>query len=256
MIIVLDEVDALVKKHGDDILYRLTRVNYEINKSKISIIGITNDVRFIDGVDPRVRSSLGEVELVFPPYNAEQLEDILTKRASLAFKEGVISPVIIRLCAAIAARDHGDARRALDLLRVAGEITERERKQMVGEEEVEKARIEIERDRVYEVIATLPFHSKLVLLSILRGLKASNHLTTGEIYNLYKDMATSTGSEFVTQRRASDIINELDMLGIISARVVNRGRYGKTKEVTLSVDPSVILKALLESDERLADIWS
>lgn len=66
MIIVLDEIDALVKKHGDDILYKLTRVNYDVHKSKISIVGITNDVKFIDGLDPRVRSSLGEEELVFP----------------------------------------------------------------------------------------------------------------------------------------------------------------------------------------------
>ncbi|BCS91980.1 ORC1-type DNA replication protein 1 [Metallosphaera sp. J1] len=256
MIIVLDEIDALVKKHGDDILYKLTRVNYEVHKSKISIVGITNDVKFIDGLDPRVRSSLGEEELVFPPYNAEQLEDILKKRAVLAFKEGVVSEPIIKLCAAIAARDHGDARRALDLLRVAGEISERERKQQVGEEEVEKARVEIERDRVYEVIATLPFHSKLVLLSIIKGLTRNSRLTTGEIYDLYRNIATSMGSEFVTQRRASDIINELDMMGIISARVVNRGRYGKTKEVVLAVDSGIVLKALLESDERFADFWS
>ena len=253
MIIVLDEIDALVKKHGDDILYKLTRVNYDVHKSKISIVGITNDVKFID---PRVRSSLGEEELVFPPYNAEQLEDILKKRAVLAFREGVVSESIIKLCAAIAARDHGDARRALDLLRVAGEITERERKNQVGEEEVEKARVEIERDRVYEVIATLPFHSKLVLLSIIKGLTKNTRLTTGEIYDLYRNIATSMGSEFVTQRRASDIINELDMMGIISARVVNRGRYGKTKEVVLAVDSGIVLKALLESDERFADFWS
>ncbi len=256
MIIVLDEIDALVKKHGDDILYKLTRVNYDVHKSKISIVGITNDVKFIDGLDPRVRSSLGEEELVFPPYNAEQLEDILKKRAVLAFREGVVSESIIKLCAAIAARDHGDARRALDLLRVAGEITERERKNQVGEEEVEKARVEIERDRVYEVIATLPFHSKLVLLSIIKGLTKNTRLTTGEIYDLYRNIATSMGSEFVTQRRASDIINELDMMGIISARVVNRGRYGKTKEVVLAVDSGIVLKALLESDERFADFWS
>ncbi|QKQ99860.1 AAA family ATPase [Metallosphaera tengchongensis] len=255
IIIVLDEIDALVKKHGDDILYKLTRVNYDIHKSKVSIVGITNDVKFIDGLDPRVRSSLGEEELVFPPYNADQLEEILKKRANMAFREGVISDSIVRLCAALAARDHGDARRALDLLRVSGEIAEREKKREVSHEEVEKARIEIERDRVYEVIATLPFHSKLVLLSILKGLSKHDSLTTGEIYEIYKGQALFTGSEFVTQRRASDIINELDMLGIISAKVVNRGRYGKTKEVTLAVDSNIVLKALLESDERFVDIW-
>jgi len=244
-----------VKRHGDDILYKLTRVNYEIEKGKVSIIGITNDVKFIDGLDPRVRSSLGEEELVFPPYNAEQLEDILTKRAAVAFKDGAVSQQIIKLCAAIAARDHGDARRALDLLRVSGEIAERERRTTVTQEDVEKARWEIERDRVYEIVSTLPLHSKLVLTSILKGLKNKPSLTTGEIYETYKRTAKSLYAEFVTQRRVSDIINELDMVGIISAKVVNRGRYGKTKEVSLAADQGIVLKALVENDERLADIW-
>ncbi|MEM3777322.1 MAG: orc1/cdc6 family replication initiation protein, partial [Metallosphaera sp.] len=243
MIIVLDEIDALVKKHGDDILYKLTRINYEIHKSKVSIIGITNDIKFIDGLDPRVRSSLGEEELVFPPYNAEELEDILRRRSSLAFKEGVISDSVIKLCAAIAARDHGDARRALDLLRVAGEIAERYKKKIVTEEEVERARVEIERDRVYEVIATLPFHSKLILLSIVQSSIQDRRLTTGEIYTRYRELTSIMSSESVTQRRASDIINELDMMGIVSARVVNRGRYGKTKEVVLAVDRNIVMKA-------------
>ncbi|MEL9969344.1 MAG: orc1/cdc6 family replication initiation protein [Metallosphaera sp.] len=256
MIIVLDEIDALVKKHGDDILYKLTRINYEIHKSKVSIIGITNDIKFIDGLDPRVRSSLGEEELVFPPYNAEELEDILRRRSSLAFKEGVISDSVIKLCAAIAARDHGDARRALDLLRVAGEIAERYKKKIVTEEEVERARVEIERDRVYEVIATLPFHSKLILLSIVQSSIQDRRLTTGEIYTRYRELTSIMSSESVTQRRASDIINELDMMGIVSARVVNRGRYGKTKEVVLAVDRNIVMKALIESDERFADIRS
>ncbi len=254
-VIVLDEIDAMVKKHGDDVLYKLTRINSEIRKSKVSLIGITNDVKFIDNLDPRVRSSLSEEEIVFPPYNAEELEDILMRRARMAFRENVVSDSIIKLCAALAARDHGDARRALDLLRVAGEIAERERASVVTEEHVEKARVEIERDRVYEVISSLPFHSKLVLTAILQGLKEKEMLTTGEVYDRYKELVQRLGMEVVTQRRVSDIINELDMVGIITARVVNRGRYGKTKEVTIAVDKEIAVKALVENDERVSSLW-
>ncbi|EWG07238.1 MAG: replication initiator protein Cdc6-1 [Candidatus Aramenus sulfurataquae] len=255
LVIVLDEIDAMVKKHGDDVLYKLTRINSEIGKSKVSIIGITNDVKFIDNLDPRVRSSLSEEEIVFPPYNAEELEDILMRRAKAAFREGVISESIIKLCAALAARDHGDARRALDLLRVAGEIAERERAKVVTEEHVEKARVEIERDRVYEVISSLPFHSKLVLFAILQGHNGKDAMTTGEVYDKYKELAEQLGMEVVTQRRVSDIINELDMVGIVTAKVVNRGRYGKTKEITLAVDREIAIKALVENDERVAGLW-
>ncbi|BCU70570.1 Cdc6/Cdc18 family protein [Stygiolobus caldivivus] len=256
VIIVLDEIDAMVKKHGDDILYRFTRANNELNKSKISLIGITNDVKFVETLDPRVKSSLGEEEIVFPPYNAEELEDILKQRAKLALNENAIKDDVIKLCAALAARDHGDARRALDLLRVAGEIAEREGKDQITTSDVEKARVEIERDRVYEILSTLPFHSKLVLIAILKGLRDKSTLTTGEVYEAYLKLANKMGVESVTQRRVSDILNELDMVGIITAKVVNRGRYGKTKEISLAVSEDIILKAIVESDERIASMWN
>ena len=256
-IVVLDEIDALVKKHGDDILYRLTRANYELGKSKIALIGITNDVKFVEFLDPRVKSSLSEEEIIFPPYNADELEDILRKRATEAFYDSVISDEVIKLCAALAARDHGDARRALDLLRVAGEIAEREGSSTIIIDHVNKARIEIERDRVYEVISTLPFHSKLVLLAIVIGFRDKKRsLTTGEIYEIYYKLTKKLGIESVTQRRVSDIINELDMLGIVTAKVVNRGRYGKTKEVNIAVNEETVIKAISENDNKIASIWN
>ncbi|AHC51098.1 cell division control protein Cdc6 [Sulfolobus acidocaldarius SUSAZ] len=255
VLITLDEIDALVKKHGDDILYRLTRINYDLSTSKVSVIGITNDVKMVENLDPRVKSSLGEEEIIFPPYNAEQLEDILKQRSKIALNEGVISEEVIKLCAALAARDHGDARRALDLLRVSGEIAEREGRDLITADDVNRARIELERDRVYEVISTLPFHSKLVLISIVLGLNSNSMLTTGEVYDIYIKLAGKLGVESITQRRVSDIINELDMVGIITARVVNRGRYGKTKEISLAVSKDIVIKSIKESDERIGSLW-
>jgi len=253
VVVVLDEIDALVKKYNDDILYRLTRINSELNKSKVSLIGITNDIQFIDILDPRVKSSLGEIEIVFPPYNAEELTEILKMRANLAFRENVLDDSIISLCSALAARDHGDARRALDLLRVSGEIAERKGKAKITQDDVQEARGEIEKDRVHEVISTLPFHSKLVLASIL---SSNDRLTTGEVYNIYSSLARKMGIEVVTQRRVSDIINELDMIGILNAKVINRGRYGKTKEISLAVEKPLVIKILKESDSKIASIWS
>ncbi len=247
MIVVLDEIDFLVKKRGDELLYRLTRANEELTRSKISVIGITNDVRLVESLDPRVRSSLGEVEMVFPPYNALQLEDILWRRARIAFKEDALGDGVISLCAALAAREHGDARRALDLLRVAGEIAEREGADKVTTDHVYKARAEIERDRVFEVVSTLPLHSKLVLLSIMKLCRdLGRSPTTGEVYALYREFCKTLRIESVTQRRTSDIISELDMLGIISAKIVSRGRYGKTRIISLAVSPNIIEEALAE----------
>lgn len=247
LIVVLDEVDWLVKRRGDDLLYKLTRIGYELPRGamQVSLVGITNDVKFVDMLDARVRSSLGEEELVFRPYNAEQLEDILRERAEKAFHPGVLEPGVIEYCAALAARVHGDARRALDLLRVAGELAEREGASSVSVEHVKRAWDVIERDRVFEVIRSLPLQARIVLLSLVllrwRGVKST---TTGELYNAYSLVAERIGIDPVTQRRVSDIINELDMLGVINARIVSRGRYGKTRIITLSADPDTVVEAL------------
>ena len=247
-VIVLDEIDYYVRRHGDDLLYKLTRINEELTHGKASIIGITNDINFVENLDPRVRSSLGEIEIVFPPYNATQLEDILWDRARDAFVPGVIGLDVIKYCAALAAREHGDARRALDLLRVAGEIAEREDAERVTIAHVKQASLEIEHGRIQQVVSTLPLHAKLVLKAILYAIKDKGYSTTGETYNKYKSIVTSLGYEPLTQRRVSEIINELDMLGIVNALVVNRGRYGKTKMIRISESVLPVIEQLLSME--------
>jgi len=249
-IIILDEIDKLVNK-GDDVLYNLTRINSDLKKAKVSLIGVTNDLKFTEFLDPRVKSSLGEEEIIFPPYDANQIRDILKQRAEMAFKGDVLEEAVIPLCAAYAAQEHGDARRALDLLRVSGEIAERIKSSKVLEAHVRQAQDKIEVDRVVEVVRTLPSQSKLVLLSVvLLGFNGDSNLTTGEAYNIYKQMCRTIGIEILTQRRVTDLISELDMMGILNATVVSKGRYGRTKEISLSV-PSESTKRVLFEDYRL-----
>jgi len=249
-IIILDEIDKLVNK-GDDVLYNLTRINSDLKKAKVSLIGVTNDLKFTEFLDPRVKSSLGEEEIIFPPYDANQIRDILNQRAEMAFKKNVLEETVIPLCAAYAAQEHGDARRALDLLRVSGEIAERIKSSKVLEAHVKQAQDKIEVDRIVEVVRTLPSQSKLVLLSVvLLGFNGDSNLTTGEAYNIYKQMCRTIGIEILTQRRVTDLISELDMMGILNATVVSKGRYGRTKEISLSV-PSESTKRVLFEDYRL-----
>lgn len=251
IIIVLDEIDKLVKKNGDDILYNLTRINTELQRARVSIIGISNDLRFKEFLDARVLSSLSEEEVVFPPYDASQLRDILEQRASEAFNDGVLDPAVIPLCAALAAKEHGDARKALDLLRVSGEIAEREGSEKVLERHVRKAQEKIEQDTMEEVVKTLPLHSKLVLYAVV-VLEEDNALPvhTGEVYVVYRELCDALDVEPLTQRRVSDLINELDMLGVINAKVVSKGRYGRTKEMRLNIPPFKV-KSIFRKDYHL-----
>jgi len=254
VVIMLDEIDKLVEKSGDDTLYNLSRMNSELENSRVSIMGISNDLKFTDFLDPRVKSSLGEEEIVFPPYDANQLRDILEHRAKEAFEPGALTDDVIPLCAAFAAQEHGDARRALDLLRTAGELAERDQTDGVEEAHVRQAQEKIELDRVVEVVRTLPQQSKLVLFAIILLEKQGVHsINTGEVYNIYKRLCEEIDTDVLTQRRVTDLISELDMLGIVNAVVVSKGRYGRTKEISLSV-PLDETEAVLLSDSRLGDI--
>ena len=244
-VIVLDEVDRLVRRTGDDSLYALTRINSDLVNAKVSIIGISNDLNFLEFLDGRVRSSLGQEELVFSPYNANQLRDILAERARMSFVEGVLDPAVIPLCAAYAAREHGDARRALDLFRVAGEIAEAEGAEKVMPAHVRKAREQIEADQTVEVLQTLPLQSKIVLYTVaVLAQRFSRALQSGEVYDSYRQVCEQLGEHPLTRRRVSDLISELDTLGVLSARIVNRGRYGRTKEIRLEVDPLQVYSAV------------
>jgi len=240
VIIVLDEIDALVRKISDEFLYNLTRINQELKRAKVAIIGITNDLHLIDALDPRVKSSLSEEEILFPPYNALELQDILTQRAKIGFCDGVLAPEVIPKCAALAAQEHGDARKALDLLRIAGEIAERNGDKNVTERHVDLAREKIEYDRVIETVKTLPKQSKAVLWSIIKTIDMQkDDVQTGDVYSIYENVCKDSGLVPLTQRRVSDIISELDMLGLINARVVSMGRYGRTRKITINTSTTI-----------------
>jgi len=247
VIVILDEVDKLAGK-GDGALYNISRINSELNNAKVSMIGISNDLTFTELLDPRVRSSLGEEEIIFLPYNADQLQDILGERAEIAFNKSALGDAVIPLCAAFAAQEHGDARRALNLLRVSGEIAERTESDVVTEEHVRLASEKIEANRIVEVVKTLPLQTKIVLNSVLLLNRERNkrRFSSGEVYNMYRRLCSHLNMEALTQRRVTDLVSELDILGLINAVIVSKGRYGRTKEISLSVAEECVQPILLE----------
>lgn len=252
LIVILDEIDALIRARGDVLLYELTRINEDLHSSRTSIVGISNDLRFKELLDPRVLSSLSEEELVFRPYDAAELRDILSDRARLAFQEGVLLEGTIDLCAALAAAEHGDARRALDLLRVAGELAERKGSSVVVEDYIREAERRIEHDRTIEALKNLPLHSKLVLCSVyLLGKAQISSAVTGDIYEIYHELSDLSGLSPLTQRRVSSLINELDVIGLLNTRVISKGRYGRTRKIRLSITRSLI-REVFASDNRVS----
>jgi len=232
LIVILDEIDILLEKDGDGILYTLTRTK------NVSILSISNFIDFKKFIKPRVMSSLRDKEIVFPPYGANQLADILNERANLSFKDNTLKNDVIPLCSAMAAREEGDARYALDLLRTAGEIADDEGSSEILGEYVRIAKDKIEHNKITDVIITLPTQQQRVLEALLILTKSKDEITSGKLYDTYKEVSKG---DSVTYRRIFDFINELEMLGIISTNTISRGRgRGRTNIISLQCDTGVL----------------
>ena len=232
LIVILDEIDILLDKDGDGILYTLTRTD------NVSVLSISNFLDFKNLIKSRVTSSLNDKEIVFPPYGADQLSDILSERAELAFSDGVLNDDVIPLCSAMAAKEEGDARYALDLLKNAGELAFDEDSDKVTSEHVKEAKDRIEHNKVTEIIQTLPLQQQRVLEAILNLTKQDEEISSGKLYEEYKELSKK---DAVTYRRIFDFINELELLGIISTNTISRGRgKGRTNIIKLQCNENLL----------------
>ena len=251
-IFVIDEIDylaQLVVKTGKDILYQLTRANEQLEVGSLTMVGISNDLTFKEKLDPRVISSLGEEEIVFTNYNVEQIKKILKERINESFIENAVEEPALNLCAALAGGEHGDARRAIDLLRVAGELAERQQSDKVTIEHVREASLKIEENKEEASLKSYPLHEKLVLLAIMK----TNGSSTGEIYSSYKNLCKVVGKDGLTQRRVTQMLSEIELSGIISGRLIHQGIHGRTKKYKLTVSSEMIKKSF-KDELTLQDI--
>ena len=251
-ILVIDEIDYLVQlvsKSGKDILYQLTRANERLKKGSLTMVGISNDLTFKERLDPRVISSLGEEEIVFTNYTVEQIRKILQDRIEQAFIPNSVEEPALNLCAAMVGREHGDARRAIDLLRVAGEIAERNQAEIVREDHIREASQKIEENKEVTALKSYPLHEKVLIIAVMKA----NGASTGEIYSSYKDLCKQIRQKELTQRRITQMLSEIEMSGIISGRIIHQGIHGRTKKFKLTISPEMI-KDTFGEDLSLEDI--
>lgn len=282
IIIVLDEIDTL----GDDdrILYSLPRARaqgYVDNHVFPSIIGISNDLQWRDNLSPKVKSSLYDDSVLFSPYNATQLQQILRRRAAKAFREtelvpadhseddttcanrvtvdnskqeyefesGVLSDDVIPLIAALSAQDTGDARQAIKYLRKAGELADKDAAKEVNVEHVRKAQSLVEREAVVEAMREMTMQSQLALAALTAlELSGDAPIRAKPVYGVYKKIAATIGADKLGQRRFKDHLRELDMQGIADGEKVTAGSIGGPAwEYQLQVDTEVAVEVLKDT---------
>ena len=252
VVLVIDEIDylaELIQKTGKDTLYSITRANERLETGSLTLVGVSNDLTFKERLDPRVISSLSEEEVVFTNYNLEQIKQILKARIQIAFSEGIVKDAALNLCSAMASRESGDARRAIDLLRVASEIAERTQMSNVVEEHVRQASEKIEENKEIVALKSYPLHEKLLILAVMK----SSEISTGETYLTYKALCKEIRQKELTQRRVTQMLSEIEMSGIISGRIVHQGTHGNTKKFKITISPDII-KNTFKDELTLQDI--
>lgn len=251
-IFVIDEIDYLahlISKTGKDVLYQLTRANERLTQGSLTLVGISNDLTFKERLDPRVLSSLGEEEIVFTNYSVEQIRKILEGRIEQALVKNAIEESALNLCSAMAGREHGDARRAIDLLRVASEIAEREQKTSINEDHIRMAGQKIEENKEVTSLQSYPLHEKILIIAVMK----TSELSTGGIYTAYKTLCRTVRQQELTQRRVTQMLSEIELSGLITGRIIHQGIHGRTKKYKLTISPDMI-KETLKDDLTFEDI--
>ncbi len=255
LILIFDEIDKLRNSELNDMIYSLTRANTELETGAISIIGISNNLRFKENLDVRTRSSLCEKEMVFPPYNAEELRAIIRDRIEIAFFPEVVQESAISLASAFSAKESGDARTAVMLMLRAGEIAEKEGIEKVTDREVSLAKKLVEEEIILRMISSLPKHPQILLLGISRLTKDKGaqkriqennevFLFSGEVYKEYERMCNQLRENALTARRYRQYVNELETYGIILTTGSGKGIRGNTRLIKLAFEPDSVQKII------------
>jgi cell division control protein 6 len=245
-VLVLDEFDVLLyDKRGkpSDFIYKLLVMEEKLREKGylMCTVAISNNVMSDYEIDDRVRSRIGTSEVFFEPYTKQGVLAILKDRAAKAFSQPVDSE-ILQYCADQSSQEHGDARRAIDLLRVAAEIASK-RGEKISKMHVDAALARLQRDRVSTTLSSASFHLKLTAVALARISYLTQEVwhSTSTVYNQYR-LILEEGTKPLTYRRIAELLTELENMGLVISHTSSKGRHGYGTQYKLVVPPEAIGK--------------
>ncbi len=264
VIFILDEIDLLVGRRENDepayskLLYQLSRAsNTNEIEGRVSVAALTNDPKFMEDIDGRAESSFNPRDVYFPDYDANQLRKILQNRRD-AFRQDALKDDVIPLVAAFAAQSHGDARKAIDLFRGAGDLADERGDEGVTEDHVRESQEEIDKDRSLKLVEGLTTQKKISLYATAAVAHYSNW--TGSSvpspvgFKVYQWVTNELDADQMTRETYVKYVKELSTYGLISASRKSRGRGGGMyMEFTFTGDPEAMMTRIID-DTRLEGI--
>ena len=243
-VLVLDEIDALfsdTRGNPSDFIYNLVVLEERLREKghMMCVVGISNNVMTEFDLDDRVRSRIGSSEIFFEAYSKKDVLGILRDRAKSAFS-GKVDPAVLEHCAEMSSSEHGDARRAVDLLRIAAEIAGR-KSEHLSKSHVDLASGQLQKDRVDLIVSTASYHFRIAALALARITFLSGEAwhSTSSLYKQY-EMILDKESKPLTYRRVSELLVELQNTGIAVSQTASKGRHGYGTQYRLAVSPESI----------------
>lgn len=249
-VLVLDELDAIFyDKRGkpSDFIYKLIVLEEKLRKTGLllCIIGISNNVLSEYELDDRVKSRIGSSEIFFEPYSKSDVLDILKERAREAFTKK-IDEEALEYCSQLSSSEHGDARRAIDLLRVAAEIASSHGEEL-GKAHIDRAADALQKDRIFQTLSSASSQLKLACGALARitFLTGEGWHSTSVLYNQYTKLVPK-GTKTLSYRRVSDLLTELENTGLVISQTSSKGRRGYGSQYKLTASPEIVGRAISE----------
>jgi cell division control protein 6 len=258
VIFILDEIDLLIGRRTNEepayskLLYQLSRAsNTNEIEGRVSVAALTNDPKFMENIDGRAESSFNPRDVYFPDYDAYQLREILKNRRD-AFQPGALEEDVIPLVAAFAAQSHGDARKAIDLFRGAGDLANERRDKEVLEEHVRESQEEIDKDRSLKLVEGLTTQKKISLYATAAvarySARSESSVPSPVGFKVYQWVTDELDADQMTRETYVKYVKELSTYGLISSSRKSRGRGGGMyMEFTFTGDPTAIMDRIIIS---------
>lgn len=262
VIFILDEIDMLEGPYQEaeynSLIYQLSRARKLAEfDGPISLTAITNYTDFMKDLNSRAQSSYNPDDIFFDDYDANQLRSILYNRQD-AFKPESLTDDVVPLVAAFGSQTHGDARKAIDLLRWAGELAERKGGDMVSESDVREAQEKYTENRKLRHISGISTQKKLSIYAVAATIHhAKEHpesIPAGPAYKTYQFIAETIDAEKYSRETFVNHVTEQSTYGVLDFERRGKGRgRGVHMYFSLSGDADTIMQTIRE-DSRFEDL--
>ena len=174
--LLIDEADN-ISPNPESLFTYLAKTLPRKVSCRLILILLTNRLDWEKTLDPRILSFLKKTDIIFGPYDALDLLEILKLRAEKVLRSNKVDPGALKKVAAHASRETGDARKAVELLAKAVRVAE-ETTGYLGEKEVDIVEHRLEVDKSAELINALAKQQRLALRAcyaiLMRGTKKAS----------------------------------------------------------------------------------